>query len=152
MKYSLRISQLHLILESKYFNKAGVKIYAASVDTPEAAGPIQEYVGEKITILCNLSETLLNDIGVRDQRGAPWYDRILFGALKQDIAMPAAFMFNKDGKIVFAERSLKVDNRPNISNILDSLKIIYFALLVCRSSPFIEGGSKKLYLPPQSKT
>lgn len=56
-----------------------------------------------------------------DQRGAPWYDRILFGAAKQDIAMPAALVVDGTGKIVFAYRSARLDDRARPADILDSL-------------------------------
>lgn len=103
------------------FSEAGVSIYAASVDSPDEAAPIQEYVGEKITILCNVSETLLDEIGNRDHRGAPWYDRLIFGAPKQDISMPSALIINSSGKVAFAARSLHVDDRPRAANIIASL-------------------------------
>ena len=116
-------TQLNEIIQQyEQFSKLGVKIYAASVDDPIAAAPLQEYVGGDITILCNVSESFLDSIGVRDPRGAPWYDRILFGAPKQDISMPSAIVINKNGKVVFAARSLQEDNRPRINDMLASLK------------------------------
>lgn len=102
-------------------NAAGLKIYAASVDSPTEAVSIQEYVGDKITVLCNVSEALLDEIGVRDQRGAPWYDRLLFGAAHQNISMPTAIVINRDSKIAFITRSTKVDSRPRSKDILASI-------------------------------
>ena len=78
-----------LVRDRERLSEAGLTIFAASVDRPTEAAPLQQHVGDKITILCGISESLLDDVAVRDQRGAPWYDRILFGAAKQDIAMPA---------------------------------------------------------------
>jgi peroxiredoxin len=115
-------SQLdELIHDYENLNRAGVAIFAASVDSPSEAVPLQQRVGNKITILCNVPESLLDNIGVRDQRGAPWYDRILFGAKKQDIAMPSALVLDTSGKIVFVYRSTRVDDRPRPANILASL-------------------------------
>jgi peroxiredoxin len=102
-------------------HKAGLTVYAASVDEPAEAAPIQEYVGDKITILCNLPKSLLDEFGARDQRGAPWYDRILFGAKQQDIAMPSALVINSSGMIVFAYRSTRVDDRALPADILAGL-------------------------------
>ena len=49
-------TQLNEIIQQyEQFSKLGVKIYAASVDDPIAAAPLQEYVGGDITILCNVS-------------------------------------------------------------------------------------------------
>jgi len=79
-------------------------------------------VGDKITILCDVSGSLLDDVGVRDQRGAPWYDRLLYGAAHRDICMPAVLVVGKDGKIVFAHRSTRLDMRVPYAEILAGLK------------------------------
>lgn len=105
-------------------NKKGVHIYAASVDEPEMAAPIQEHVGNNITILCDVSQEVLKKIGVLDTKGAPWYDRILFGAPERPIAMPATLVVNKDGRIIFASRSTRVDDRPRANEILASLSLL----------------------------
>jgi peroxiredoxin len=115
-------SQLdELVRDHESLSQAGLTIFAASVDGPTEAAPLQQRVGDKITILCSVSESLLDDVGVRDQRGAPWYDRILFGAAQQDISMPAALVIDGAGKIVFAYRSTRVDDRARPADILDSL-------------------------------
>jgi peroxiredoxin len=115
-------SQLdELIQDYENLSRAGLAIFAASVDSPSDAVPLQQRVGNKITILCNASGSLLDEIGVKDQRGAPWYDRLLFGAKKQDIAMPSALVINTSGKIVFVYRSTRVDDRPRPADILASL-------------------------------
>jgi peroxiredoxin len=107
--------------EHEGLRQAGLTIFAASVDEPSEAAPIQQHVGDKITILCNVPESLLDEIGARDQRGAPWYDRILFGAKQQDIAMPSALVINASGKIVFVYRSTRVDDRARPADIIASL-------------------------------
>ena len=115
-------SQLdELVRERESLSQAGLSIFAGSVDGPTEAEPLQQHVGDKVTILCSVSESLLDEVGVRDQRGAPWYDRILFGAAKQDIAMPAALVIDSTGKIVFAYRSTRLDDRARPADILDSL-------------------------------
>jgi peroxiredoxin len=107
-----------------HLNTKGVSIYAASVDEPETAAPIQEHVGNKITILCSASEEVLIKIGVLDKRGAPWYDRFIFGAPEQPIAMPATLVINKDGTIIFVARSTRVDEGPRMDGILASLSLL----------------------------
>ena len=115
-------SQLgEIVHDYKSLSEAGLTIFAASVDEPAEAAPIQQYVGDKITILCNVPESLLDEIGARDQRGAPWYDRILFSAKQQDIAMPSALVLNASGKIVFVYRSTRVDDRARPADIIASL-------------------------------
>ncbi len=99
-----------------------ISTYAASVDGPDESGPIQERVGEKLTILCGVSESLLDQIGVKDVRGAPWYDRVIFGAKKQPIAMPAIILVNRDGRVVHASRSTRLDVRPaDLVTLLDGI-------------------------------
>ena len=102
-------------------NQKGVSLYAASVDEPSMAIPIQEHVGNKITILCGVSEDMLEKVGVLDTKGAPWYDRLIFGAPEQPIAMPAILVINKDGRVIFAARSNRVDDRPRADELLTRL-------------------------------
>ena len=117
--------QLHAIMENhEHLNKKGVSMYAASVDEPETASAIQEHVGNTITILCSVSEEVLKKVGVLDKKGAPWYDRIIFGAPERPIAMPATIVINKDGKIIFASRSIRVDEGPRVDEILASLSLL----------------------------
>ena len=116
-------SQLdELIRDHESLSQAGLTIFAASVDKPSDAAPLQQRVGDKITILCGVPESLLDEVGVRDQRGAPWYDRILYGAERQDISMPAALVIDRSGKIIFAYRSTRLDNRARPADILANLQ------------------------------
>ena len=108
----------------EHLSQKGVSIYAASVDEPEMAAPIQEHVGNHITILCDVSEEMLKKIGVLDTKGAPWYDRLILGAPERPIAMPATLVINKDGRIIFASRSTRVDDRPRANEILASLSLL----------------------------
>jgi peroxiredoxin len=100
---------------------AGLTVFAGSVDGPDEAAPLQRHVGERITILCDVPTSLLDTIGVRDERGAPWYDRLLFGAARRDISMPAALVIDGTGRIRYAHRSTRVDDRPRPSDVLASL-------------------------------
>jgi peroxiredoxin len=117
--------QLDEITENyRYFNHKGVSIYAASVDEPALALPIQEHVGNNITILCRVSEEVLKKVGVLDKKGAPWYDRIILGAPERPIAMPTTLVINKDGRIIFISRSTRIDDRPRVNEILASLALL----------------------------
>jgi hypothetical protein len=76
---------------------------------------MQEHVGDGITIVCSFPVEVLEAIGARDRRGAPWYDRLLFRAPRGDIAMPAALVVDASGRITYAFRARRVDERarPN---------------------------------------
>ena len=100
---------------------AGVRVFAGSVDAPDEAEPLQRHVGEGITIVSDIPTSLLDTIGIRDERGAPWYDRVLFGAARRDISMPAALVIDGAGRIRYVHRSTRVDDRPRPSDILASL-------------------------------
>jgi peroxiredoxin len=100
---------------------AGLSIYAGSVDGPEQSQPVQDRVGDKITILCGVPEELLEQIGIRDPRGAPWYDRLIFGAKEQAISMPASIVVDETGTVTYAYRSTRVDDRASPDQILANL-------------------------------
>ena len=97
---------------------AGLTVYAASVDSPEQAAPMQEYVGGRIRILCQIPAEVLESIGARDTRGAPWYDRLLFRAPKRDIAMPTSIIIDTDGRVTAVHRANSVDDRPHPEPLL----------------------------------
>ena len=101
---------------------AGLTTFAASVDPPERAAGMQEHVGDAITILCSFPVAVLDAIGARDRRGAPWYDRLLFRAPRGDIAMPAALVIDATGRIVYAFRARRVDEHAPHGDILASLQ------------------------------
>ncbi len=110
-----------LMLDIQKLSDAGLTLFSASVDAPAEAGPMQERVGDKITILCSVSEAFLDNVGVRDHRGAPWYDRLLYGAAHRDISMPAVLVIDPDGRIVFVHRSTRLDQRVPSAQVLASL-------------------------------
>lgn len=115
-------SQLdELVAAHKRLSNAGLTVFAASVDTPEESEPIQQHVGDRITILCDVPESLLDELGTRDTKGAPWYDRLIFGAKKQDIAMPTGFVIDASGNVVYSYRATTVDDRPDPDRILANL-------------------------------
>jgi peroxiredoxin len=119
---STRAQLDELLQDQQRMVSAGLTTFAASVDPPEQAAGMQEYVNDRITIICSLPVAVLDAIGARDRRGAPWYDRLLFRAPRGDIAMPAALVIDAAGRIVWAFRAGRVDDRPRPSDILAVLK------------------------------
>jgi hypothetical protein len=92
------------------------------VDPPAHAASMQEHVGDGITIVCSCPVAVLDAIGARDRRGAPWYDRLFFRAPRGDIAMPAALVVDASGRIAYAFRARRVDERARPDDILASLE------------------------------
>jgi peroxiredoxin len=111
-----------LLRDHARLTAAGITTFAASVDPPAQAAGIQEHVGDGITILCSFPVAVLEAIGARDRRGAPWYDRLLLRAPRGDIAMPAAIVVDVSGRIVYAFRARRVDEHAPHRDILASLK------------------------------
>lgn len=101
---------------------AGLTTFAASVDPPSHATGLQEHVGEGITIVCSFPVAVLDTIGARDRRGAPWYDRLLFRAPPGAIAMPAWLVVDASRRILYAFRARRVDDRARPADILAALK------------------------------
>lgn len=115
----VQLDELHSHYED--LAELGATMFAGSVDGPDEAAPLQERLGSPVTILCDVDESFLDAIGVRDRRGAPWYDRLWFGAVDRAIAMPAAIEIDRSGRITFAHRSTRVDDRPRPSALIASL-------------------------------
>lgn len=114
--------QLDEIMEHyEQLAQQGFKIFAASVDNPEDSADLQEYVGDKITILCDLSTDVLDQIGVHDERGFPWMEQLTSDKSKLSIAMPTALLVNSKGIITYVSRSKRVDDRPRLEDILKNL-------------------------------
>jgi peroxiredoxin len=111
-----------LAAEHETLRDAGITVYAISVDTPEETAGLEERYGGIVTFLSDPDGALLDILGVRDTRGAPWYDRLLFGAAKQDIAMPGALVVDDTGRIVFSYRSPRIDIRVRPQEIINSLE------------------------------
>ena len=115
-------AQLDEIVEAhERLSRAGFSVWAASVDLPEESQPIQDRVGDAVTVLCGVDDALLSELGIRDDRGAPWYDRLLFGAKDQEIAMPTAIVVDGAGTVRFASRSTRLDGRAAPEEILAAL-------------------------------
>jgi peroxiredoxin len=111
-----------LLRDQQRLIAAGLSTFAASVDPPEQAAGIQEYVGAGITIICSFPVAVLDAIGARDRRGAPWYDRLLFRAPRGEIAMPSALVVDVGGRIAYAFRARRVDERARPDDILAALE------------------------------
>ena len=107
--------------EHEQLRRAGVSVYALSVDPPEESVALENRAGGAITFLSDPDGSFLDTLGVRDTRGAAWYDRLIFGAVKQDIAAPGVLVVDDTGRIVFSYRSPRVDLRVRPREILASL-------------------------------
>lgn len=110
-----------LLQDHQRLTGAGLTTFAASVDPPEQAEGLQAHVGDAITIVSSFPVEVLDAIGARDRRGAPWYDRLVFRAPRGDIAMPAALVVDASGRIVYAFRASRVDEHAPHQEILASL-------------------------------
>jgi peroxiredoxin len=108
--------------EHQTLRDAGLTVFAISVDTLKETAGLEERYGGIVTFLSDPDGAFLDTLGVRDTRGAPWYDRLLFGAAKQNIAMPGALVVDDTGRIVFSYRSPRIDIRARPQEIIDSME------------------------------
>ena len=114
--------QLQEILDiHEQLDELGVTTFAASVDSPEEAAPLQEKLGSAITLLCNVENTMLDALGVEDRRGAAWYSRLTPGVKKRPIAMPSAIAIDPTGRIVHSFRTDRVDERAKPDEIVSAI-------------------------------
>ncbi|WP_344369850.1 redoxin domain-containing protein [Agromyces tropicus] len=105
--------QMHDLLDAyDELAAAGLTIYAASVDGAEEAAPLQELVGDRITILCGLDAATLDAVGAHDTRGRPWFTRPFVGGTSEMTAMPTSLVVDRAGRILMAHRAKRVDDRP----------------------------------------
>ena len=111
-----------LLHDHERLTAAGFTTFAASVDPPAQAAGMQAYVGDGITIICSFPVAVLDAIGARDRRGAPWYDRLVFRAPRGEIAMPTTLVVDVSGRIAFAFRARRVDDHARPRDILASLR------------------------------
>ena len=102
--------------------EVGLNVFAGSVDSPAKSAPMQEYVGDSITILAGPGVVSRPGRGARF-RGAPWYDRLLFGAAERAIAMPTALVINGSGRVVFAYRAKSVDDQAAPARIPKAIRV-----------------------------
>ena len=109
-----------LAAEHQTLRDAGITVYAISVDTLEETAGLEERYRGAVTFL-SADGAFLDILGVRDTRGAAWYDRLLFGAAKQDISMPGALVVDDTGRVVFSYRSPRIDIRARPQEIISSL-------------------------------
>ena len=104
--------------EHELFASVGVRVFAVSVDPPDKTVELRRRLDGTIEFLCDEDGSLLDAIGVRDSRGAAWYDRLIFGAGRGDISLPAVLLVDADGSIRYAYRSPRIDVRPSPQEIV----------------------------------
>ena len=115
------VTQLReLDAEHDAFRAAGLAVYAISVDRPAEQLPLEQRMGGRVTFLSHERGALLDALGVRHADGVPWYDRLLFGARRQDIALPATLLVDAAGVVRFARRSRRIDERPSVAELVSA--------------------------------
>ncbi len=97
---------------------AGLSVYAISVDRPDEQRALEQRLRGRVSFLSDEKGALLDALGVRHVDGVPWYDRLLFGARRQDIALPATLLLDGAGVVRFARRARRIDDRPSVAELL----------------------------------
>jgi len=101
--------------------EAGVALFALSNEPSEDQVALEKRLGGRVTFLSDPDGASLDALGLRDERGAPWYDRLLLGARPGHIAFPATVIVGRGGTVRSIHRSKAVDDRPHVDAILDNI-------------------------------
>jgi peroxiredoxin len=96
---------------------AGLTLWAISVDRPDEQRALEARLGG-VRFLSDQPGALIDALGVRHPDGVPWYDRLLLGARRQDIALPATLLVDAAGVVRFARRARRIDDRPPVEGLL----------------------------------
>lgn len=97
---------------------AGLALVAVSTDRPDEQAALAARLGDRVRFLSDEPGALLDALGVRHVDGVPFYDRLLLGARRHDIALPASVLVGADGTIRWLRRARRIDERPPIAEIL----------------------------------
>jgi len=101
--------------------EAGLSLFALSMEPPGDMVALEKRLGGRVTFLSDGAGTLLDGLGVRDERGAPWYDRWFFGARPGDLALPATLLIGAGGRIDVFHRSRRIDDRPPVDALIGAM-------------------------------
>ncbi|RMH39129.1 MAG: hypothetical protein D6689_17570 [Deltaproteobacteria bacterium] len=97
---------------------AGLQVYALSNEPSADQVALQRRLGGRVRFLSDPTGAALDALGLRDERGAPWYDRVFAGARPGDIPMPATLVVGADGRVRMVYRSERIDDRPPASELI----------------------------------
>ena len=99
-----------------------MSVYALSTEHPEEMAPLEKRLGGRVVFLSDPDGRVIDALGRRHRHGVLWYDRVFFGAKRQDdLALPATLLVDRDGRLRFFYRSRKIDDRPSISAVLSAI-------------------------------
>ena len=78
---------------------AGMSLFALSTGQPEDMIALEKRLRNRVTFLSDEEGRVLDALGMRDERGAPWYERVFKGARQGEIAMPATLVIGEGGRV-----------------------------------------------------
>jgi len=86
---------------------------AVSVDPPEQAKQLVRKLDLKFPILCDTKRELIRTLGLAHEGGCP--DEL-------DVPVPAHFLLDRSGKVLWRYRSKMVQDRPDPRDIVDVIE------------------------------
>lgn len=89
--------------------EAGVRILAVSVDPPGRAQQAVDRLALKFPLLSDREKTVISDYGIVDRAGGPG---------GEDIALPAQFLIDREGQIVWRRVARRVHDRIDPQELL----------------------------------
>lgn len=90
--------------------KAGVRLLAVSVDAPQKSLLAAARFDFKFPLLSDADHTAIREYGVLHPRGGPD---------NEDVALPAQFLINREGRIVWRRIAGRIQDRPDPIDVLE---------------------------------
>jgi peroxiredoxin len=91
----------------------GGTLLAVSVDAPEQARMVVEGNGLEFPVLCDTKRDVVRRYGVLHAGGGP---------RGSDIAIPAHFLIDRKGRIVWRQIARRVVARPRVADLLERIQ------------------------------
>lgn len=93
--------------------RRGGTILAVSVDPPAESNRMVKGRKFRFPVLADVDRTVIREYGVLHAQGGPG---------KSDIALPAQFLVERDGRIVWRHVAEKIQDRPDPEDVLAEVR------------------------------
>lgn len=95
--------------------RAGVRIVAVSVDSPQHSRQAVDRLGLTFPLLSDTEHKTIQDFGLVHHAGGPG---------GEDIAIPAQFLIDRDGRILWRRIAGRIQDRPDPRDVLRTLQAL----------------------------
>ncbi len=108
------VSELRGLSEvSDELRRAGVRIVAVSVDSPAHSRQAVDRLGLTFPLLSDAKHTTIDEYGLVHRGGGPG---------GEDIAIPAQFLVDRDGRILWRRIAGRIQDRPDPRDVVQTIR------------------------------